>query len=116
MTGGSPLGYDTLLEASAPSDAARRDLLEAYFEPTEQEREDGLKQPTAAHRALARLIADGQVGQNGLGLTRPDAVANVRALRARLNLLAEDVKVSNRLLEILDTVECAGSRSTTQTW
>ena len=30
-----------------------------YFEPNEQEREDGLKQPTAAHRAIARLVAQG---------------------------------------------------------
>ncbi len=55
-------------------------------------------------------VATRPAGQNGLGLTRPDAVANVRALRARLNLLAEDVKVSNRLLELLDTVECTGKQ------
>jgi hypothetical protein len=31
-------------------------LLRAYFEPTEDERERGIKVPTAAHRAIARLV------------------------------------------------------------
>ncbi len=55
-------------------------------------------------------VATRPVDQNGLGMARPDAVANVRALRARLNLLAEDIKVSERLLELLETVECAGNQ------
>lgn len=55
-------------------------------------------------------VATRPVGHNGLGMTRPDAVANVRALRARLNLLTEDSKVSGRLLELLDTVECRGKQ------
>ncbi|WP_375503267.1 type II toxin-antitoxin system VapC family toxin [uncultured Jatrophihabitans sp.] len=48
--------------------------------------------------------------QNGLGMTRSDAVANVRALRARLGLLVEDAKVADRLLTLLETVECAGKQ------
>ncbi len=55
-------------------------------------------------------VATRPVVRNGLGMARPDAVANVRALRARLNLLAEDVKVSDRLLELLDTVKCTGKQ------
>ncbi|MGI8720682.1 MAG: type II toxin-antitoxin system VapC family toxin [Geodermatophilaceae bacterium] len=55
-------------------------------------------------------VATRPVDQNGLGMAGPDAVANVRALRERLNLLAEDVKVSERLLELLETVECAGKQ------
>jgi predicted nucleic acid-binding protein len=55
-------------------------------------------------------VATCPVENNGLGMVRSDAVANVRALRARLNLLAEDVKVSDRLLELLETVECAGKQ------
>jgi predicted nucleic acid-binding protein len=55
-------------------------------------------------------VATRPVDQNGLGMARPDAVANVRALRARLNLLAEDIKVSDRLLELLETIECAGKQ------
>ncbi|PZS03333.1 MAG: hypothetical protein DLM56_09570 [Pseudonocardiales bacterium] len=55
-------------------------------------------------------VATRPVDHNGLGMTQPDAVANVRALRARLNLLSEDVKVSERLLELLDTIECRGKQ------
>jgi predicted nucleic acid-binding protein len=55
-------------------------------------------------------VATRPVDRNGLGMGQPDAVANVRALRTRLNLLAEDVKVSERLLELLETVECAGKQ------
>ncbi len=55
-------------------------------------------------------VATRPVQRNGLGMARSDAVANVRALRPRLNLLAEDGKVSDRLLELLETVECAGKQ------
>jgi predicted nucleic acid-binding protein len=55
-------------------------------------------------------VATRPVGHNGLGMTRPDAIANVRALRARLNLLAEDIKVSERLLDLLEAVECVGKQ------
>jgi predicted nucleic acid-binding protein len=55
-------------------------------------------------------VATRPVDHNGLGMTQPDAIANVRALRARLNLLSEDVKVSERLLELLDTIECRGKQ------
>jgi len=55
-------------------------------------------------------VATRPVDRNGLGMGRRDAIANVRALRARLNLLAEDIKVSDRLLQLLETVECAGKQ------
>lgn len=55
-------------------------------------------------------VATRPVQVNGLGISRSDAVANVRALRSRLTLLAEDVKVSERLLQLLDEIECAGAR------
>ncbi len=55
-------------------------------------------------------VATRPVDHNGLGMTQPDAIANVRALRARLNLLSEDVKVGGRLLELLDTIECRGKQ------
>lgn len=47
---------------------------------------------------------------NGLGLGRPDAIANVRTLRTRLHLMAEDAKVGERLLSLLDAVECTGKQ------
>ena len=45
--------------ALSPSD--RRNLLEPYFEPTEDERAEGIKLPTKAHSAIAGLIAGGFV-------------------------------------------------------
>lgn len=56
------------------------------------------------------VVATRAVEHNGLGLVRPDAIANVRALRARLHLLAENTKVSDRLLQLLDEVDCAGKQ------
>jgi SIR2-like domain len=53
--------YSDLLDALAKTAAERQQLLRAYWEPTEQEREDGAKQPTAAHHAIAALVAQGFV-------------------------------------------------------
>ena len=53
--------YSTLLDALAKTPTERQQLLRPYFEPTDQEREDGVKQPTAAHRAIARLVRLGFV-------------------------------------------------------
>ena len=53
--------YSGLLDAVAKSQAERSRLLAAYFEPTDDEREQGLKVPTPAHHALARLVRDGHV-------------------------------------------------------
>ncbi|MEU9430685.1 SIR2 family protein [Streptomyces sp. NPDC048342] len=58
---GHPATYDGLLTALTTTQHERQALLRAYFEPNDQEREDGLKQPTAAHRAIARLAAAGRV-------------------------------------------------------
>lgn len=54
-------GYDDLLAMLSPTVAGRRDLLRQFFEPTDDEREAGLKQPGAAHRALGELVASGAV-------------------------------------------------------
>lgn len=48
--------------------------------------------------------------RNGLGLKLPDAVANVRAIRERTTLLAEDSRVTDRLLGLLADVECLGKQ------
>ena len=53
--------YSGLLTELAPSPADRRNLLERYFEPTEEERAEGSKVPTKAHRAIAYLVAQGFV-------------------------------------------------------
>jgi hypothetical protein len=53
--------YSDILPRLAPTSAAQQQLLKAYFEPTEQEREEGKKLPTSAHKAIARLVATGHV-------------------------------------------------------
>ena len=53
--------YSDLLNELAGTPAERQQLLRAYFEPTEEEREEGVKAPTAAHRAIASLAAKGFV-------------------------------------------------------
>ena len=51
--------YSDLLDAIAKTPAERQQLLRSYWEPDEDEREDGWKQPTAAHRSIAALAAGG---------------------------------------------------------
>ena len=53
--------YSKLLDGLAKTQSERQQLLRPYFEPTEEEREEGLKQPTAAHKAIAQLVAQGYV-------------------------------------------------------
>ena len=54
-----PPEYSKLLDALAKTSSERQQLLRPYLEPDAQEREEGLKQPTQAHRAIARLVAQG---------------------------------------------------------
>ncbi|MGW7068855.1 SIR2 family protein [Streptomyces sp. NPDC054855] len=58
---GQPATYDGLLDALTTTAFERQALLRSYFEPDEQEREEGRKKPTAAHHAIARLVAAGLV-------------------------------------------------------
>jgi hypothetical protein len=58
---GQPLGYSNLLGSLAATSAARQALLARYFEPSDEEREEGRKAPTAAHRAIASLVRRGSV-------------------------------------------------------
>ena len=53
--------YSDLLDQLTGTPAERQQLLRGYFEPNEQEREEGLKQPTEAHRAIAALAAQGYI-------------------------------------------------------
>lgn len=55
-------------------------------------------------------VATRAEAENGLGLSRGDAVANVRALRGRLRLLEENEKVTERLLGLVDAVACTGKQ------
>ncbi len=51
--------YSEVIDGLARSQAERRNLLKGYFEPTEEERREGKKVPTAAHEAIARLATGG---------------------------------------------------------
>lgn len=53
--------YGELLDALAKSQTERQQLLRTYFEPTPEEREEGRKAPTDAHRAIAELVSRGAV-------------------------------------------------------
>jgi len=59
-TGKEP-DYSTLLEELAVSPDERRAILHSYIEPTEEDREEGRKVPTAAHRAIAVLVQGGYI-------------------------------------------------------
>ena len=54
-----PPDYSMLLDELAKTRTERQQLLLPYFEADQQEREERLKQPTAAHHAIAHLAAQG---------------------------------------------------------
>lgn len=53
--------YSELLDMLAGTREERSQLLRAFFEPTDEERAQGLKSPTPAHRAIAGLVREGHV-------------------------------------------------------
>lgn len=58
---GVALDYSDVVQRIEPTDDGQRGLLEGYFEPTDEEREEGAKLPTSGHHALAGLVAAGYV-------------------------------------------------------
>ena len=58
---GDEPSYSEILKKLGPTPADRKSILKRYFEPTEEEREQGLKQPSQAHLAIAELVAHGHV-------------------------------------------------------
>ena len=58
-TFGTKPDYSDLLHQLAKTQPERQQLLRAYWEPTEAEREEGEKEPTAAHHAIAALASQG---------------------------------------------------------
>lgn len=53
--------YSVLLDDLAKTPSERQQLLRMYWEASDQERGEGAKQPTIAHRAIAALIQQGFV-------------------------------------------------------
>lgn len=56
---GSDAGYSKLLDQLGKTPTERHNFLKPYFEPSEDERAENRKQLTKAHRAIAKLVADG---------------------------------------------------------
>lgn len=48
--------------------------------------------------------------KNGLGLNPAEAVGNVRAIRDRTTVLEEDSRVGDRLIRLMDDMECGGTQ------
>jgi hypothetical protein len=53
--------YSEMLEELAKTSTERSKLLREYFEPTEEEREEGKKLPTLAHKSIAELVSSGHI-------------------------------------------------------
>ncbi|WP_174531839.1 SIR2 family protein, partial [Sphingopyxis terrae] len=53
--------YSELLDQLCKSNTERQQYLKPFFEPADEEREEGLKKPTAAHNAIAELMAEGYI-------------------------------------------------------
>jgi hypothetical protein len=53
--------YSVIIESLARTPAERQALLRGYFEPNEKEKEEGIKTPSKAHHAIARLISNGYI-------------------------------------------------------
>ncbi len=51
--------YSELLNEIAKTPTERQMILKKYFEPTSEELEEGVKSPTIAHKAIAKLVKDG---------------------------------------------------------
>lgn len=58
---GKEADYSTLLSEVVSTSTERVQLMKEYFEPSEEEKQDGLKQPTKAHKAIAELAKEGFV-------------------------------------------------------
>jgi hypothetical protein len=58
---GQPPTYSRLLEMVASTPAERSTILKGYFEPQDDEEGSQVKQPTVAHKSIARLVKMGAV-------------------------------------------------------
>jgi hypothetical protein len=93
---GEELGYSNLLGSLAGTSAARQALLAGYFQPSEEDREEGAKTPTPAHRAVASLVARGSV--------RVILTTNFDRLMERA---LEDVGISPQVIHTPEQVQAA---------
>ena len=88
--------YSKLLSQLTHSPAERNQLLKGYFEPNDEELENGLKIPTDAHKAIADLVKGGYV--------RVIITTNFDRL---LEKALESVNVTPRVISTSDSAEGA---------
>lgn len=93
------LGYSGLLETLGATPAVRQNLLQGFFEPSAEERAEGIKIPSKAHTAIAELVKAGyvkvilttnfdrlteqaldEIGVPAQVISRPDGVAGMQPL------------------------------------
>lgn len=79
---GRPVNYSDIVESLANTPAERNRLVSRYIEPNEEDIREGRKQPTVAHRAIAKLVR--------LGRIRVIVTTNIDRLM-ELALMAENV-------------------------
>jgi NAD-dependent SIR2 family protein deacetylase len=53
--------YSRLLDSLAATQEERRAVLHSYIDPGKEELEEGLRAPTKAHRAIARIVKNGYI-------------------------------------------------------
>lgn len=58
---GEPPSYSKLLDRLSSTAAERRSILHSYIEPSAEDLETGVRQPTKAHHAIARMVRDGYI-------------------------------------------------------
>lgn len=58
---GRDASYSDLIEDLAKTPTERRNLLKAYFEASREDKEQGIKTPTKAHKAIAKLVSTGYI-------------------------------------------------------
>lgn len=56
---GRTVDYSSILAEVVKTPTERVNLMKSYFEPTEEERQSHLKEPTKAHRAIAQMAKSG---------------------------------------------------------
>lgn len=88
--------YTAVIDELVKSPSERSQLLRHYCEPTEEERNRGLKVPTTAHKAIARLVAEGYV--------RVIVTTNFDRL---MESALEDAGVSPTVLNTADSIDGA---------
>jgi hypothetical protein len=108
--------YSILLDQIAKTATERSQLLKGYFEPTDDEREQGIKTPTLAHRSIANLVKQGFIkvivttnfdrllekALNDIGIT-PDIISNDDSIEGVMPLIHSKCTIIKVHGDYLDT-------------